>query len=127
MSAVFSIELITKEGIKKKRNIDKKANFNPSTLRPSYDEMICHQILWCYHSNKPLCQNFSMVLLLWILLKEFPIVVNYLIWPVLELFMKLKRMLLKMPNHKTESKIKLPCPLTKYLTRPRWMPLSILL
>ena len=58
------IELITKEGIKIKRNIDKTANFNPFTLRPSYDEMICHQILWCYHSNKTLWQNFAIVLLL---------------------------------------------------------------
>ena len=118
---------ITKEGIKIKRIINKTANFNPFTLRPRYVEMICRQILWCYHSNKPLWQNFSIVLLLWILLKEFPIFVNYLIWPLLELFMKLKQMLLKMPNHKTESKINLPRPLTTHLTRPCWTPLSILL
>ena len=61
---------ITKEGIKIKRIINKTANFNPFTLRPSYDEMICHQILWCYHLNKPLWQNVSIVLLPWILLKE---------------------------------------------------------
>ena len=64
MSAVFSIELITKEGIKIKRNIDKTVNFNPFTLRPRYVEMICHQILWCYHSTKTLRQNVSIVLLL---------------------------------------------------------------
>ena len=64
MSAVFSIELITKEGIKIKRNIDKTVNFNPFTLRPSYDEMIYRQILWCYHSTKTLRQNVSIVLLL---------------------------------------------------------------
>ena len=58
---------ITKEGIKIKRIISKTANFNPFTLRPRYVEMICRQILWCYHSNN--WQNFSIVLLLWILLK----------------------------------------------------------
>ena len=59
---------ITKEGIKIKRIISKTANFNPFTLRPRYVEMICRQILWCYHSNKTLWQNFSIVLLLWIFL-----------------------------------------------------------
>ena len=117
MSAVFSFEPIMKEGIKIKRSISKTPNFNPFTLRPSYDELSCRRILWCYHSNKPLWQNFSIVLVLWILQKGFPIFVNYLIWPLLELFMKLKWMLLKMPNHKTESKINLPHPLTTHFTR----------
>ena len=47
-----------KEGIEIKRSISKTANFNPFTLRPSYDEMICHQILWCYHPN--FCELFNL-------------------------------------------------------------------